>query len=218
MTLPYVAYKQNQEVLKPNQEIYFIKLGPSLAQAMLCCEVKGRLQKVDEIDLLVDPVLLGGGPVAELLRLEPEADLVVGRLNGIGAMADVAPDMDGEVSPDGAGKGSSRVGLTKHYTTSLHCVQTLPNHGADRAAGHVGDQTDRKPPCFFHILHRHGKRRFQPVCPAPVHLHQRRLWPVLHGPPLLRVHQQRGDLRADVQLWQPDLGELPHYYACRRRN
>ena len=71
--------------------------------------------------------------------------------------------MDGEVSPDGAGKGSSRVGLTKHYTTSLHCVQTLPNldvggfkdrlrcalqfarmllyHGADRAAGHVGDQT-----------------------------------------------------------------------------
>ena len=35
--------------------------------------------------------------------------------------------MDGEVSPDGAGKGSSRVGLTKHYTTSLHCVQTLPN-------------------------------------------------------------------------------------------
>lgn len=55
-----------------------------------CCAVT---QKVDEIDLLVDPVLLGGGPVAELLRLEPEANLVVGRLNGIGAMADVAPDL-----------------------------------------------------------------------------------------------------------------------------
>merc|ERR1719318_1928795 len=66
---------------------------------------------------------------------------MVGRLNGIGAMADVAPDMDGEVSPDGARKRSSGVGLTKHNTTSLHCVQTLPNHGADRAAGHVGDQT-----------------------------------------------------------------------------
>merc|ERR1719184_371798 len=104
-------------------------------------QIKGRLQKVDnDIDLLVDPVLLGGGPVTELLRFEPEGDLVVGGLNSIGAMADVAPDMDGEVSPDGSGEGSSRVGFTKHNTTSLHCVQTLPNHGADRAAGHVGDK------------------------------------------------------------------------------
>ena len=45
------------------------------------------------MDLLVDTVLLGGGPVAELLRLEPKGDLVVGRLNGIRAMADVAPDL-----------------------------------------------------------------------------------------------------------------------------
>ena len=35
--------------------------------------------------------------------------------------------MDGEVSPDGAGKRSSGVGLAEHDTTSLHCVQTLPN-------------------------------------------------------------------------------------------
>merc|ERR1719180_700916 len=104
-------------------------------------QVKGRLQKVDDnVDLLVDPVLLGGGPVAKLLWLEPETNLMVGRLNGVGAVADVAPDVDGEVSPDGPGEGSSRVRLTKHNTTSLHCVQTLPNHGADRAAGHVGDE------------------------------------------------------------------------------
>ena len=56
-------------------------------------QVKGRLQKVDKIDLLVDPVLLGRGPVAELLRLEPKGNLVVGRLNSIRAMADVAPDL-----------------------------------------------------------------------------------------------------------------------------
>ena len=56
-------------------------------------QVKGRLQKVDKIDLLVDPVLLGGGPVAELLGLEPESNLVVGGLNGIGTMADVAPNL-----------------------------------------------------------------------------------------------------------------------------
>merc|ERR1719342_940378 len=36
-------------------------------------QVKGRLQKVDKIDLLVDPVLLGGGPVAELLGLNQRA-------------------------------------------------------------------------------------------------------------------------------------------------
>ena len=35
--------------------------------------------------------------------------------------------MDGKVSPDSSGEGSSRVGFTKHNTTSLHCVQTLPN-------------------------------------------------------------------------------------------
>merc|ERR1719342_662469 len=104
-------------------------------------QVKGRLQKVDKIDLLVDPVLLGGGPVAELLGLEPESNLVVGRLNGIGTVADVAPNMNGKVSPDGSREGSSRVRLSKHDTTSLHCVQTLPNHGADGAAGHVGDQS-----------------------------------------------------------------------------
>merc|ERR1719342_1568200 len=103
-------------------------------------QVKGRLQKVDKIDLLVDPVLLGGGPVAELLRLEPESNLVVGRLNGIRAVADVTSNMDCVVAPDGAGQGGSWVGLTKHDTTSLHCVQALPHHGADRAASHVGDK------------------------------------------------------------------------------
>merc|ERR1719234_1280433 len=105
-------------------------------------QVKGRLQKfADDVDLLVDPVLLGGGPGAELLGLEPETNFVVGRLNSVGAVADVAPDMDGKVSPDGSRKGGSGVRLTKHNTASLHCVQTLPNHGADRAAGHVGDKS-----------------------------------------------------------------------------
>ena len=57
-------------------------------------QVKERLQKVvNEIDLLVDPVLLGGGPGAELLGLEPETNLVVGRLNCVGAVADVTSDL-----------------------------------------------------------------------------------------------------------------------------
>ena len=51
-----------------------------------------------------------------------------------------------------------------------------------------------------------------------MHLHERRLRPVLHGPPLLRVYRQRGDLRDDVQLWQSDTGELPYNCAFRCRN
>ena len=57
-------------------------------------QVKGRLQKVDKIDLLVDPVLLGGGPVAELLGLEPEGDLLVGGLHSVGSVADVTTDLN----------------------------------------------------------------------------------------------------------------------------
>ena len=45
-------------------------------------------------DLLVDPVLLGGGPGGELLGLEPQRDLVVGRLHGVGAVADVAAHLE----------------------------------------------------------------------------------------------------------------------------
>ena len=45
------------------------------------------------IDLLIDPVLLGGGPVAEFFRFEPEGDLMIGRLNSVGAVADVAPNL-----------------------------------------------------------------------------------------------------------------------------
>ena len=42
---------------------------------------------------LVDPALLGGLVHGELLGLEPEGDLVVGRLDGVGAVTDVAADL-----------------------------------------------------------------------------------------------------------------------------
>merc|ERR1719186_875285 len=147
MTLPLSCKQVHTRGFKAESGDLFHNTGSepcasNVVRMLHLSQVKGRLQKVDgsDIDLLVDPVLLGRGPVTELLRLEPEGNFVVGRLNSIGTMADVAPDMDGKVSPDGSGKGSGRVRLTKHNTTSLHCVQTLPNHGADRAAGHVGDK------------------------------------------------------------------------------
>merc|ERR1719186_458972 len=147
MTLPLSCKQVHTRGFKAESGDLFHNTGSepcasNVVRMLHLSQVKGRLQKVDnDIDLLVDPVLLGGGPVTELLRLEPEGNLVVGRLNSIGAMADVAPNMDGEVSPDGSREGSGRVRLTKHNTTSLHCVQTLPNHGTDRAASHVGDES-----------------------------------------------------------------------------
>ena len=42
---------------------------------------------------LVDPVVLGLLPVLDLALVEPESDLLLGRLNGIGAVADVAADV-----------------------------------------------------------------------------------------------------------------------------
>ena len=43
--------------------------------------------------LLVDPVLLAALPVAELLGLEPEGDLLVGGLDGVRAVADVTSNL-----------------------------------------------------------------------------------------------------------------------------
>ena len=61
-------------------------------------------------NLLVDPGGLGRGPLEDLLRLEPERDLLLGVLDAVGAVADVAADVDGEVAADGAGGGGEGVG------------------------------------------------------------------------------------------------------------
>lgn len=42
---------------------------------------------------LVDPVVLGLLPTVDLLLLEPEIDLLLGRLDAVGAVADVAADI-----------------------------------------------------------------------------------------------------------------------------
>lgn len=42
---------------------------------------------------LVDPLVLGGLPALDLALVEPESDLLLGRLDGVGAVADVAADV-----------------------------------------------------------------------------------------------------------------------------
>lgn len=63
--------------------------------------------------LLVEPVKLGGLVADELLILEPEGNLLLGVLDAVGAVADVAADIDGEVTTDGAGGRGQGVGGTE---------------------------------------------------------------------------------------------------------
>ena len=64
-------------------------------------------------NLLVDPLGLGGLPGENLRRREPEGNLLLGVLNAVGAVADVAADIQGEVATDGAGGRGQGVGGTE---------------------------------------------------------------------------------------------------------
>lgn len=89
------------------------------------------------ISLFVDP---GGGvrlPVGELLGLEPEGDLLGGGLNTIGSVADVAANIDAEISADGSGEGVGGVGGAEEGAASLDGALALPDHGADGAGAEV---------------------------------------------------------------------------------
>jgi hypothetical protein len=84
------------------------------ADCQLCIYKLGR-----NLRLLVDPVVLGGLPAVELVLLEPESNLLLGVLDGVGTVADVA------------------VGGTEKGTAGLDGVTALPDHGADGARVHV---------------------------------------------------------------------------------
>lgn len=94
-----------------------------------------RLER--RLRLLVDPVVLGGLPAGDLVLLEPESDLLLGVLDRVGTVADVAADVNGEVATDGARSGGSGVGGTEKGTASLDGVTALPDHGADGSRVHV---------------------------------------------------------------------------------
>ncbi len=111
--------------------------------------------------LLVHPVGIGWGPVGQVLGLEPEGDLLLGRLNSIRAVANVATNLkerssvtsvrkvcravahaylDTKVSSDGSGLGVDGVGLSQHDATGLDHVEAFPDHGNNGAGGHILDK------------------------------------------------------------------------------
>ena len=86
---------------------------------------------------LVNPVVLGGLPALDLTLLEPESDLLLAVLDAVGAVADVAANVEGEVTTDGAGGRGEGVGGTEDGAAGLDGVTALPDHGADGAGAHV---------------------------------------------------------------------------------
>ena len=68
---------------------------------------------LNNLCLFVDPVELGRFVAGNLLGLEPQGDLLLSVLNAVGAVADIAADVNGIVTSDGAGRRGKRVGGTK---------------------------------------------------------------------------------------------------------
>jgi hypothetical protein len=69
--------------------------------------------KGENLWLLIDPVELSGLVCLDLTLLEPESDLLLGILDAVGAVADIAADVDGVVTADGAWGRGKRVGGTE---------------------------------------------------------------------------------------------------------
>jgi len=91
--------------------------------------------------LLVDPVVLSTLPALDFTLLEPESNFLLGVLNGVGTVANVTSDIDGEISTDGTRLRGKRVGGTEEGTSSLDSITTFPNHSADGSASHILDKS-----------------------------------------------------------------------------
>merc|ERR1719230_2158906 len=76
-------------------------------------------------------------PGGELLRLEPESNLLLSRLNGIGTVDDVSSNIDAEVTSDSSGLRVERLGGTEHLSASEDSVGSLPDHAADGAGSGI---------------------------------------------------------------------------------
>lgn len=79
----------------------------------VCPPTGSAFHSTDNLGLLVDPVELGSLVGDKVTLGEPESNLLLGVLDGVGAVADVAADIDGEVTTDGARGGGKGVGGTE---------------------------------------------------------------------------------------------------------
>lgn len=91
--------------------------------------------------LLVDPGVDGAGVLdGGVLLAEPEGDFGLSALDAVGAVADVATDVDGEVATDGSGGRVERVGGAEKDTAGLDGVLAFEDDADDGAGSHVLDK------------------------------------------------------------------------------
>jgi len=72
---------------------------------------------------------------------EPESDFLLSRLDGVGAVADVAASDEAVITTDGSRSRCQRVGGTEHRTASLDGVETFDHKSDDRSRCHVLDES-----------------------------------------------------------------------------
>jgi len=80
-----------------------------------------------------------GGPVDQLLGLEPEGDLLLRRLCRVRPVDDVSSQIDAKVPANGSRERLLRVGFAHHHATGFGGVFALPHHRDD---GSGGDEID----------------------------------------------------------------------------
>lgn len=92
------------------------------------------------IRLFVDPTEQSWLVLNQLLLLEPQVNLLVGRLDRVGTVTDVSTHVNGKVTSDGTWSRLQWVGGTQDGSTLLHNVLTLPDGGENWTREHVGQQ------------------------------------------------------------------------------
>jgi hypothetical protein len=98
------------------------------------CVLSSRNERKDD-NLFVDPGVAGLLPVDNLLGLEPQGDFLVGGIHRVGAVDDVAADVDAQIATDGARCRVLGVSGAQHHAAGLDDVHALPHHGHNRAEG-----------------------------------------------------------------------------------
>merc|ERR1719164_414790 len=71
---------------------------------------------------------------------EPKGDFLFGGLNSVRAVAEVAANVNAEVTTDSAKGRISGLSSTEHLPAFYNCVLSLPYHAANGTGVHVGDK------------------------------------------------------------------------------
>lgn len=74
---------------------------------------------MNHLCLLVNPIELSRLPALNLLRLEPQSNLLLRALYTVGAVADIATDVDGIITSDGPRSRGKGVGGTEDGWSEL---------------------------------------------------------------------------------------------------